>query len=56
MRDMAKQNRNQSFAGKTQQNEKTEETVQNEKRGRKDQREKRKRENPRWMIPIAIGV
>ncbi len=56
MRDMAEQNRNQSFAGKTQQNEKTEETVQNEKRGRKDQREKRKRENPFWVIPIALGV
>lgn len=63
MRDMAKQNTNQSFAGKTQQNEKTEETVQNEKRGRKDQREKRKRENPRrvhthlfWCLNILYAV
>ena len=31
MRDMAEQNKNQSFAGKAQQNEKIEETVQEEK-------------------------
>ncbi len=56
MRDMAEQNKNQSFAGKAQQNEKIEETVQKEKRGRKDQRKKRKQKSLRWMIPIAIGV
>lgn len=62
---MAKQNNNKSFAGETQQNEKTKETVQKEAKKRQERKQGKKQQKKGkknyeniliWLIPIAIAV